>query len=145
MTISERGVITYPIPLYQNVPIHAEYYKPQRFVIAAIQLGQTTIITTTVNHDYVIGQEIRLIIPAQFGSFQLNKVTGFVLTIPSVTQVEVNIDSLRNVDAFINATVTTASPQILAIGDINTGKINRHGPYHTKPLIPGSFHNISPR
>ena len=145
MAIVERGVLTFPIPLYQNVEIHEEFYKPRRFVIEDIDLGQTTLVTTTTDHDYVIGQEIRLIIPAQFGCFQLNEVTGFVISIPATDQVEVNINSSVNVDLFISATVTTASPQILAIGDINNGRVNHHGPYRTRPSIPGAFKNISPR
>lgn len=139
------GVISYPIPLYQNAPIHAEYYQPRRFVIDDITLGLTTLVTTTVNHDYVIGQLVRLIIPAQFGSYQLNEVEGYVVSIPSANQVEINIDSFRNVDPFISATVTTAAPQILAIGDINTGPINSNGRRDNITYIPGSFINISPQ
>ena len=104
------GVISYPIPIYQNVEIHEEYYQPKRFVIEDIDLGETTLVTTTLDHDYVIGQLIRLIIPAQFGSYQLNESRGFVISIPNSDEVEVDIDSSLNVDPFISATVTTASP-----------------------------------
>jgi|SRR6188508_892265 len=138
------GVISFPIPLYQNVEIHTEYYQPRRFVIEDIDLGLTTLVTTTEDHDYVIGQLIRLIIPAQFGSYQLNEVEGYVISIPNLDEVEVDIDSLRNVDPFISATVTTAAPQILAIGDINTGAINSNGRRDNITYIPGSFINISP-
>jgi len=138
------GVISYPIPLYQNVPIQPEFYQPRRFVIEDVDLGVTTTITTTVDHDYMIGQEVRLIIPAKFGCFQLNEVTGYVISIPADDQVIVDINSLRNVDPFISATATTASPQILAIGDVNTGKINATGRINTGTFIPGSFQDISP-
>lgn len=141
---AERGVISYPIPLYQNLPIHAEYYEPSRFVISGVTLGKTTIITTSVVHNYVIGQQIRLLIPAKFGCYQLNESIGYVLSIPSTTQVEVSIDSNRNVDAFISATATTSSPQILAIGDLNFGSINTQGRVNNITHIPGSFINISP-
>ena len=63
--VSERGVLTFPIPLYQNVEIHAEYYIPQRYVIDDITLGQTTTVITDGNHDYVVGQQIRFLIPAK--------------------------------------------------------------------------------
>ena len=142
---SEIGVISYPVPLYQNVPIEPQFYKPRRFVISAITLGQTTLVTTTTNQDYDIGQEVRLIIPAQFGCYQLNDMTGFVVSIPSSTEVEISINSSININAFISAIATTASPQILAIGDINNGRVNSHGPYFTRPSIPGAFKNISPR
>lgn len=139
------GVISYPIPLYQNVPIEPQFYQPRRFVISNISLGSTTTVTTTTNHDYVIGQEIRLIIPAQFGCFQLNEVLGYVLSIPTSDSVVVSINSSRNVDPFISTTATTASPQILAIGDINQGAINASGRVNTGTFIPGSFQDISPQ
>ncbi len=138
------GVISYPIPAYQNVPIRTDFYKPQRFVISNVTLGLETTVTTTVDHDYVIGQQVRLIIPSSFGCFQLNEVKGYVLSIPADNQVVIYIDSSRNVDPFISATATTASPQILAIGDINSGIINATGRLNTGTFIPGSFQDISP-
>ena len=144
--VSERGVISYPAPLYQNVEIHAEYYIPQRYVIDDITLGTTTDVITTVNHDYVIGQEIRFLIPANFGSYQLNNVKGYVISVPSPTQLVINVDSSRNVDPFLSlATVTTASPQIIAIGDVNSGAINTQGRTQNGTFIPGSFIDVSPQ
>jgi len=137
------GVISYPIPPYQNLPIHAEYYQPSRFVITAITLGLTTTITTSSNHNYVIGQEIRLLIPANCGSIQLNETKGFVVSIPSLNQVETTINSLINVNAFISAT-GISSPQIVAIGDVNTGTTNSSGRNNTGTYVPGAFINISP-
>lgn len=137
-------VISYPIPAYSNVPIDADFYQPSRFVISNITLGQTTTVTTTTDHNYVIGQEVRLIIPAKFGCAQLNEAKGFVLSVPSTTQVELNIYSYGG-DNFISATATTASPQILAIGDINSGQTNSRGPFYITTYIPGSFINISPQ
>jgi hypothetical protein len=142
---AETGVISFPVPLYQNVAIEAQFYQPSRFVIASITLGPTTLIQTTVNHNYVIGQEIRLLIPANFGCYQLNDISGFVLSIPNPNQVIVNINSTVNVSPFISATVTTASPQILAIGDVNIGQTNSQGRINNITFIPGSFIDISPQ
>lgn len=135
-------VITYPIPAYQNVAIHAEYYLPTRFVISAISLGPTTTVTTSLPHNYVIGQEIRLVIPNGYGSTQLNGISGLVIIIPSTTQVTLDISSI-GVDPFIAASLSQ-QPQILAIGDVNTGKINANGRIMLGTFIPGSFINISP-
>ena len=144
--VSERGVLTFPIPLYQNVEIHAEYYIPQRYVIDDITLGQTTTVITDGNHDYVVGQQIRFLIPANFGSYQLNNVKGIVISVPSPDQLVIDVDSSRSVDPFLtSATVTTASPQIIAIGDVNSGAINRYGRTQNGTFIPGSFINISPQ
>jgi hypothetical protein len=135
-------VISYPIPLYQNLPIEAQFYQPSRFVISAITLGITTVVTTSVDHNYVIGQECRLIIPSSFGCIQLNEKKGFVLSIPAANQVELNIYSLGG-DAYTSSTATTVA-QILGIGDVNTGQVNANGPLNTIPYVPGSFINISP-
>ena len=131
-----------PIALYRNLPIEAQYYKPSRFVISAIGLGATTLITTTVALNYVVGQVVRFIIPLTFGTRQLNEQQGVVTQVPSANQVVVAINSL-NYNPYIASSATTPA-QIMAIGDVNSGHINPFGPYHTFPYIPGSFINISP-
>ena len=138
------GVISFPIPIYQNLPIEAQFFKPSRFVISDVTLGNTTIITTVLDMDYVIGQEVRLLIPAQFGCFQLNNQTGYVLSLPADNQVEISINSNVNVNQYIAGTSNTNSPQIIAIGDINQGMTNNNGPIISNPGIPGAFENISP-
>lgn len=132
-----------PIAPLNNLPIRADYYEPSAFFIMGITLGQTTLVTTTENHNYVVGQQVRLIIPSTFGCRQLNEQTGFVVSIPNPNQVQVSINSSVGVDAFISSSATTL-PQILAIGDVNTGAINANGPAHTSTSIPGAFINISP-
>jgi len=136
-------VISYPIPIYSNLPIQSDFYKPKRFVIENIGLGMTTTITTTENHDYVVGQLCRLIIPPTFGSRQLNGRQGYVISIPADDQVVLDIDSAQNVDPFIASSATTKA-QILAIGDGNSGIINSEGRVNNVTFIPGSFINISP-
>lgn len=131
-----------PQPPYNNPPIEPQNFKPSRFVISAISLGNTTLVTTSTDLNYVIGQECRLIIPQGYGCRQLNEITGLVLSIPSSNQVQLNINSL-NGDPFIAANLRQ-EPQILAIGDINQGVTNIEGRKNTTTFIPGSFLNISP-
>lgn len=135
-------VISYPIPPYANVPIQAQFYQPSRFEISNVALGATTTVTTSVDHNYVIGQQVRLLIPATFGCIQLNGKTGFVLSIPSATEVELDIFSLGG-NGYIASSATTVS-QIIAIGDINNGDVNASGPSQSITYVPGSFINISP-
>jgi hypothetical protein len=139
---SVGSVISYPIPAYSNVPIQPEFYQPRRYVISNITLGLTTLVTTSVNHDYVISQQVRLIIPPSFGCRQLNEKTAFVLDIPAPNQVVLDIDS-KGGDPYESSSATTVA-QILAIGDINTGPINTSGRTNNITYIPGSFINISP-
>lgn len=135
-------VITYPVPPYSNLPIEPKNYRPRQFFISAITLGLSTLITTTVNHDYVLGQEIRLIIPNGFGCRALNEMTGMIFEIPAKNQFKINLPSIGVTPFTPNSTLTT-QPQTLAIGDINTGAINVHGRSPTSTIIPGSFINIS--
>lgn len=142
-------VISYPIPAYANVAIESQNYKPQRFVISAISLGTTTNITTTSDNYYIIGQQVRLIIPPSFGTRQLNEQKGYVIDIPASDQITLDINS-QGFDAFISSSATTVA-QVLAIGDVNTGYISSTGPVistvngDTQREIPGSFINISPQ
>ena len=131
-----------PIALGNNYPIKSQYYQPQFFFISAISLGQSTTVTTTVNHDYVVGQECRLVIPPLNGCRQLNEQTGFVISIPAQNQVVLNINSSMNVDQF-KTSIFPTQPQIMAIGDVNTGQTNT-GRSNNLTYVPGSFINISP-
>lgn len=137
------AVISFPIPLYSNVPINAQFYQPSQFFISGITLGMTTIVTATTNMNYVIGQEVRLLIPPSFGSIQLNGATGFVISIPSTTQVEINIDSTLS-DPFILSSSIVQSAQIIAIGDSNNGVQSNTGRATALTNVPGAFVNISP-
>lgn len=134
-----------PIALQRNPPINPEYYEPSRFVISAISEGINTIITTSEPHNYVIGQEIRLLIPVWWGAYELNNKTGFVLSVPSANQVTVSIDSFgASPFALANPHPQyTPDPQIIAIGDINSGALNQTRSGNIT-YIPGSFRDISP-
>lgn len=142
----QGGVLSYPIPAYQNVPPEPQFYQPNRFVIEDVSLGITTTVTTTEDHNYVIGQLCRLLIPSPFGCFQLNEVTGNVLSTPASDQVELSIDSSRNVDPYIASSDTFPSvAQIVAVGDYNYGQQNAQGRINQLTYVPGSFINISPQ
>lgn len=137
------SAIVGPIPPYSNVPIEAQFYQPSRFVISNVTLGVTTIVTATSNMNFVIGQLIRLLIPPQFGCRQLNEQQGFVISLPAANQVEVTINSSKNVDNFTSSSATT-KPQIIPVGDVNNGIISTTGRIVTSTNVPGAFINISP-
>lgn len=131
-----------PVPPYTNPPIQPTYYQPRVFTISAISLGQTTTVTTSTDHDYVIGQVCRLLIPSNFGSIQLNEKQGYVINIPASNQVELTINSV-NSNAFVTVATGTQA-QIIAIGDVNSGQINPSGRTSQVTFVPGSFINVSP-
>jgi hypothetical protein len=131
-----------PIPPYSNTPIEPQNFEPSRFVISNISLGYTTLVTTAVNHNYVIGNLCRLIIPKGYGCTQLNEAQGYVSSVPNANQVVLQINS-NGGNGFVSANLTQ-QPQILAIGNINNGATNPNGRSSTLTYIPGSFINISP-
>ena len=137
-----QSIFPGPTAPENNPPINPQYYLPRVFNISAITLGINTVVTTSVNHNYVIGQLVRLLIPLTYGSFQLNEKIGYVTNIPAANQVQVDINS-QNANVFqIGGTTTPA--QIVAVGDVNTGVINIQGRINNGTFIPGSFINISP-
>lgn len=128
----------------RNPPIVPQFYRPSVYFITGITLGATTIVTSAVAHNYVIGNAVRLHIPATYGTRQLNEQQGLVLSIPSSTQVELLIDSTQY-DTFISSPAYgPTKPQICGIGDLNTGAINSYGRVENITYIPGSFRNTSP-
>lgn len=137
-----------PVPPYSNPPIEPQFFQPSRFVISAISLGSTTIITTAVNQNYVIAQLVRLLIPSKYGCRGLNEQTGYVISIPAPNQVELDINS-NGIDPFISSPTflpfqSQTPPQIVAVGDNNSGIISSTGRVTPTNNIPGSFINISP-
>ncbi len=129
---------------YRNPPPVPEFYKPSVYYITALTLGQTTIVTTATEHNYIVGNEARLHIPSFYGTSQLNEQQGLVISIPSPTQVELQINSSQ-----FNAFITSppygpTKPQICAIGDYNSGAINSSGRIANGTTIPGAFQNTSP-
>lgn len=135
-------LVTGPQPYENNPSIQPQNYQPSQFVISSVTLGQTTTITTNTDLNYVVGQLVRLLIPYGYGCTQLNEKTGYVLSIPSSNQVVISIDSSRNVDAFKTST-NRQYPQILAIGDINSGIQSSTGVNIPTTNIPGAFIDIS--
>ena len=132
-----------PTPAYTNPPIQPQFYQPSRFIVTSITLGADTLVTTSVNHNYVIGQLTRLLVPQPYGTYQLNEQSAYVIAIPAPNQVLLNINSsLYN--AFVSSPAySPTTPQILAIGDINTPIPNAFGLSNLQTTIPGAFIDIS--
>lgn len=132
-----------------NPPIEPQYYQPSEFVITAISLGNPTTVTTAtspygVNNNYVVGQLVRFIIPPTYGSVQLNGQSGYVVGIPAMNQVNVNIDTTLNYNNFIaSPSYGPTPPQLIPLGDVNTGTLNT-GRTGNGTTVPGAFINISP-
>lgn len=141
------SAITGPIALYNNLPIEPQYFSPWKFTITNISLGVTTTVTMTIPSittlNYVVGQQVRLIIPQSFGCRQLNEQTAYVIDVILPDQVVLNLNSSQGVDPYIASSARTPA-QIVAIGDINSGQINSSISSTNPTYVVGSFINISP-
>lgn len=112
-------------------------YFPGTTVISDITLGTTTIIDTASAHNFVVGQEVAFRIPSLFGTTQLNSlpntlvpgspVYGYVIAVTDYNTVVVNIDSTAftafNINQTVAQSVGLSFPQIVAVGDVNTGGV----------------------
>ncbi len=112
-------------------------YFPGTAVISAITVGTTTTIDTTDAHNFVVGQEVAFRIPSAWGTTELNSlpntlvpgspVYGYVIAVTDYNTVVVNIDSSAYTAFTSNQTVASVPglsyPQILAVGDVNTGGV----------------------
>src|SRR5271156_1297238 len=119
-----QSIFPGPIAPENNPPINPQYYQPSRFQISNISLGITTTITTTENNNYVIGQLVRLLIPYSSGCRGLNEQTGIVFSIPAPDQVVINLNSVGQNPFITSPVVQTTPPQIVAVGDYNSGPTN---------------------
>lgn len=86
-------IVTSPFPPYQNLPIQPEFYKPNFFDIEAISFGLTTLVTTTENHNFSIGSQVRFHIPERYGTTELSNVTVIVRNIPQADQFTFDVQS----------------------------------------------------
>lgn len=110
-------------------------YFPGQTFISAITVGTTTTIDTTSAHNFVVGQEVAFRIPRAWGTIELNSLPnvltpgapayGYVIAVTDYNTVVVNIDSSAYTAFNSNQTVanapSTSYPQIVAVGDVNTG------------------------
>lgn len=133
-------------------------YLPGVTFINAITRGTTTTVTTTTDHNLVVGQEVAFRIPNLWGTTQLNSlpntnipgqpIYGYVVAVNSNSSVTVNINS-SSYTAFTTyitvANVFGLTPaQMVAVGDVNTGGnlIDATSPLYPSPVFPTSSGGI---
>lgn len=135
-----------PAGAFVRLVLFPGLYLPGVDYISAITIGTTTTVTTTTPHNFVVGQEIAFRIPSQWGIVQLNSLPNNVVPgspiygyVTAVTANNVFVCSINSTGftAFnSNPTVAQAIgltfPQVLAVGDINSGGF----PYSGGALYP---------
>ncbi len=134
-------------------------YVPQDNVITGLTLAATTTVTTSMYHNFEVGQEVAFRIPPQWGTTQLNSlpntvipgspIYGYVVSVTDNWTFVVNINS----SAYTAFNTNPSSPnivgltyaQVLAVGDVNTGgmQIYSGSPLYPSPRFP-TFSNRVP-
>ena len=134
-------------------------YEPGVNDISAINLGGTNVVvTTTNNHNFVVGQQIAFRIPTSWGSTQLNALPNsitpgspiyyYVTAVGSNTQFTCTALS-AGVNAFnsnptVSQTIGLTPAQVLAVGDVNSGGWPyTGGALYPSPSFPTSSGGIS--
>lgn len=127
-------------------------YEPGTAFISAINLGgANVVVTTTAPHCFVVGQEIAFRIPPAYGSVQLNSLPDsqipgspiyyYVTAVSSNTVFTCNALS-AGVTAFnsnqpVSSVPGLSFPQVVAVGDINSGGVQYSGgALYPSPVIP---------
>ena len=141
-----------PAGAYVRKVLYPFLYEPGQNYISAITLsGTNVVITTTTNHNYVVGQEIAFRIPAAYGSTQLNSLPNnsipgspvyyYVSSVGSNTQF--TCTALSSGVTTFNSNQPIASvpglqlPQVVAVGDVNSGGVAYSGgALYPSPVFP---------
>jgi hypothetical protein len=119
-------------------------YAPGVSIISAITTGTTTTIDTTDAHNFVVGQEVAIRMPqvngvsplawgdARYNSLPNTTIPGspiyaYVISVTDYNTVILNINSTGYTAFNSNIPVANVSglqyPQIVAVGDVNTGGV----------------------
>lgn len=136
-----------PAGAYVRKVLYPFLYEPGVNYISAITLsGANVVVTTTNNHNFVVGQQIAFRIPASYGSTQLNALPNntvpgspvyyYVSAVGSNTQFTCTALS-AGVTAFnsnqpVSSVPGLQLPQVVAVGDVNSGGV----PYSGGSLYP---------
>lgn len=128
--------------------LYPDLYFPGDIFIAGITTGATTTVSTTTQHNMVVGQEVAFRIPLTWGPFQLNSlpdvvipgspIYGYVVSVTDLQNFVVNINSVGYTAFNANQVFASAGrtfPQVVAVGDVNTGGnvINSTSPLYPSP------------
>jgi len=143
-----------PAGAYVRKVLYPYVFEPGVNFISAIDLSGTNVkITTTANHNYVVGQEVGFRIPTAFGSTQLNSLPNgsvpgspvyyYVTALNSNTQFTCSALSAGVTAYASNLTVAQmvgqSLPQVVSVGDVNSGGVAYSGgALYPSPVFPTS-------
>lgn len=107
-------------------------YYPRRRAITKISKAAQAVVTLSVTHGYKVGQEVRFIVPAEYGMIQMNGLVGTIEAINTTTTsgntITVDIDSTSfTTFAFPATAVNPFSPAWVVPMGMNTAEALEDG------------------
>ena len=142
---------------YKKV-LNPDIYLPQAVVVSGVTVGATTTISTAMQHNIQVGQEVAIRVPSVWGTTQLNSlpnavipgspVYGYVVSVTNLQNFVVNINSIgytafNSNQPFLSAGRSFA--QVVPVGDINSGgvQISAGSQLYPSPLYSYATYNDS--
>lgn len=89
----DSSALTAAGPIVARKLLYPAVFQPYLSYIVALGLGATTTVTTSAPHGLTAGQSVRLVVPAPWGSTQLNGQQGVVLSVTDAWTYVVAINS----------------------------------------------------
>lgn len=78
---------------FRRIPFDPQF-SPRLRTITGITLGTTTSIQMSVDHGYLVGEVVRFQVPSEFGTTEINGLTGEVLSVNlTINTITVDINS----------------------------------------------------
>jgi len=104
---------------WRRIPNDPQYY-PRKRTISAITVAASAVITMTVTHGYLVGQAVRIKVPAAFGMTEIDNIIGNITAISTANNtITVDIDS-STFTAFtfaLTAGVPFIAAEVIPVGE----------------------------
>ena len=113
----------------RRVPFDPRFYPPTR-LITSISKATSAVIVLSVTHQYVVGQQVRIIVPTAYGMTEINNQLLTITAINTTTNsITVNIDS-TNFTTFAFPTSAVAAlgvnfAQVVPVGETAVNSVSQ--------------------
>ena len=100
----------------------AQYYPVHRSITKVTSSGTSTVVTTSVTHNYQVGQAVRFTVPAAFGMVQLDGLLGNITAVNTTTTsgntftVDIDSSSFTAFSFPLNAAVPFSPAVVVPVG-----------------------------
>lgn len=91
-------------------------FQPAVRLVTDVTKAYHATVTTSFDHDYIVGQIVRFYIPTTWGMWQLNHLQGEILSVPTSDTFTVAIDT-RDFDSFVVPGSPLQYAQVVPIGE----------------------------